>query len=216
MSCNLSNLPKVPQSMKLATSVTKSSRGFTLIELLIVITILGILSATVLPKFLSSSDFSEYTYRSDVISKLRLIQTKAMQQTTIKASADPKALCSRIVLITTNKLGEPDNCLIDGDNNGTFDLTALSFGTDDTAITGDNSEIKLRATTVRIDDKDSANITFTTSANGENFVFDNMGRPLTLDGDNLPTIPCIPCTISIIGDETVTIQIEQEGYIHAL
>ena len=54
------------------------------------------------------------------------------------------------------------------------------------------------------------------NATNNTFVFDTMGRPLTLDANNLPTVACAPCTISITGDETVTIQIEQEGYIHAL
>lgn len=56
--------------------------GFTLLELIIVIVILGILSVSVAPKIFSSNGFSEFGYRADVISKLRLIQLRAMQQGT--------------------------------------------------------------------------------------------------------------------------------------
>lgn len=83
-------------------STATFSRGFTLIELIIVIIILGILSVTVAPKFFSSKGFSEYAYRTDIIAKLRLIQTKAMQQT--------NSNYCHTVLVTTTQLGTPDSC----------------------------------------------------------------------------------------------------------
>ena len=92
--------------MKKIRALNSSSRtlitGFTLIELVIVIIILGILSVTVAPKFFTSKGFSEYAYRSDIIAKLRLIQTKAMQQTN-------NNYC-HTVLVTNTQLGTPDNC----------------------------------------------------------------------------------------------------------
>jgi MSHA pilin protein MshC len=75
----------------------KQNTGFTLIELVIVIVILAILSVTVAPKFFSSNGFSEYAYRTDVIAKLRLIQTRAMQQANDN--------CHQ-VMITSKKLGK--------------------------------------------------------------------------------------------------------------
>ena len=80
-------------------SLLAANRGFTLIELIIVIIILGILSVTVAPKFFTTSGFSEFAYRSDVIAKLRLIQTRAMQQVN-----EP---CHR-VKITNKQLGKID------------------------------------------------------------------------------------------------------------
>ena len=38
---------------------------------------------------------------------------------------------------------------------------------------------------------------------GFSFTFDGMGRP-----------SCNPCLITVIGDSTLTIEIESEGYIH--
>ena len=72
-------------------------RGFSIIELVVVIIILGILSATVAPKLFTSKGYSEYAYRSDAISKLRLIQTRAMQQ--------GSGGCYQVML-TSSKLGK--------------------------------------------------------------------------------------------------------------
>lgn len=59
----------------------KKNKGFTLIELVMVIIIMGILAVTVLPKFFGSNGFEEYAYRTEVISTLRAVQQKAMQDT---------------------------------------------------------------------------------------------------------------------------------------
>lgn len=60
--------------------VNKNS-GFTLIELIIVIILISILAVTIIPKLLSSKGFEEYTYRDELIIKLRSIQLRTMQQT---------------------------------------------------------------------------------------------------------------------------------------
>ena len=146
-----------------------------MIELIIVIIILGILSVTVAPKFLTSKGFSEYAYRTDVIAKLRLIQTKAMQQTN-------SGYCHS-VLVTATKLGTPENC-----------GPSLSFATP-----WQDSASKLQ-----IDSND--NITFATNFTGNSFTFDSMGRPSC----------AAPCVITISGEQSISVQIEAEGYIHAL
>ncbi len=61
--------------------LAKKNRGFTLIELIIVIILIGILAVTVVPKFITSKGFEEYTYRDELIIKLRAIQLRTMQQT---------------------------------------------------------------------------------------------------------------------------------------
>jgi MSHA pilin protein MshC len=160
-----------------SNSVNKIQRchGFTLIELIIVIIILGILSVTVAPKFFTSKGFSEYAYRTDAIAKLRLIQTKAMQQTN-------GSYCHS-VLVTSTKLGEPDNCGI-----------SPSFAT----------SWQDSATRLQVDAND--NITFSTNITGNSFSFDSMGRPSC----------ATPCTITISGEQSISVQIEEEGYIHAI
>jgi MSHA pilin protein MshC len=86
-------------------AVCIKARGFSLIELLMVLLILAIISITVLPKFFTSKGFAEYAYQDDVITKLRLIQTQAMQQTNNNAN-----YC-HTVLITTKQIGIADNCI---------------------------------------------------------------------------------------------------------
>ncbi len=90
-------LPRVTSIEKASGLPINKNDGFTLIELVIVIIILGILSVTVTPKFFTSSGFSEYAYRTDVIAKLRLIQTRAMQQANDNCHE---------VLILSKKLGK--------------------------------------------------------------------------------------------------------------
>lgn len=128
----------------------KRSCGFTLIELIIVIIILGILSATIAPKFFSSTGLTEYTYRSDVIAKLRLLQTKRMQQT-----ANDLGYCYQI-LVNAKQLGVPSG---DCDDTPSFD-----------------TNWQPQATGVIVETAD--NITFSTNATNNVFEFDTMGRPI--------------------------------------
>jgi MSHA pilin protein MshC len=60
------------------------------------------------------------------------------------------------------------------------------------------------ATKVKIADQD--NITFSSNITGNSFVFDSMGRPSC----------AAACKITINGEQTISVQIESEGYIHAL
>ncbi len=154
------------------------TKGFTLIELVVVIIILGILAATVTPKFLSSNDFEEYAYRSEVVSTLRAIQLRAMQQT------HESNICHQ-VNITNDMLGllatDSGTCGTDWFDDAKYDLNK-----DD------------GPTSVQID-SDSA-VTFANLT----FSFDQMGRP----------VGCSPCEITIIGDETLVVKIEAEGFIH--
>ena len=60
------------------------------------------------------------------------------------------------------------------------------------------------ATKVKIADQD--NVTFDSNITNDSFLFDSMGRPSC-------TAPCI---ITIKGEQTISVQIESEGYIHAL
>lgn len=148
--------------------------GFSLIELIVVIIILGILSVTVAPKMFSGNGFSEFGYRADAIAKLRLIQTRAMQQ-----GSDG---CYQVML-TSSKLGK-------------VTCTVSPVFVD--------QDIQ-RATLAEISSDDQ--VTF--SPSGKIFTFDSMGRP-KVDGDNEAI------TITVIGEQTLGIKIESEGYIHAI
>ncbi len=56
----------------------RASAGFTLIELTVVITILGVLSATIAPRFFTQSAFSERAYADELASALRSAQKAAV------------------------------------------------------------------------------------------------------------------------------------------
>jgi len=53
-------------------------RGFTLIELIMVIILLGILSATALPKFYGKRTFAEHAFFSDTLNAIRYAQKLAV------------------------------------------------------------------------------------------------------------------------------------------
>ena len=70
------------KSLQLNSFNDKNEYGFTLIELIVVIILISIMAVTVLPKFFTSNGFEEFTYRDELITKLRAIQLRSMQQTT--------------------------------------------------------------------------------------------------------------------------------------
>ena len=78
----------------------KAMAGISLIELIVVIILISILSVTAGSKFFSSGGFEEYSYRDEVINKLRAVQLKSMQQT--------NGSCNE-VLFTNTQMGLPDN-----------------------------------------------------------------------------------------------------------
>jgi MSHA pilin protein MshC len=128
------------------------------------------MATTVIPKFFNSTGFQEYTYQAEVITKLRSIQFRAMQQTN-------SSECHK-VFVTENALGIPQNC----------DETSGNWQSDTTSIII----------------QDGHDVTFDVSSGDYSLIFDNMGRP---------TI-CTPCLITVLGDSTLTIKVESEGYIH--
>lgn len=161
--------------MKLGESNQIKYNGFTMIELIVVIIMLAIMATTVVPKFFNSTGFQEYTYQAEVITKLRSIQLRAMQQTN-------NSHC-HTVLVTETALGIPEPC----------------NSTSPVAWEGETNTDESGTTSVKID----TNHDVIFSPTSFSFTFDSMGRP-----------SCSTCLIKVIGDSTLTIKIESEGYIH--
>lgn len=153
--------------------------GFTIIELIVVIIILSILATMVIPKFFNSTGFQEFTYQAEIITKLRSIQLRAMQQTDSAGSN----IC-HTVLVTEGALGVPENC----------DLTLADGWQGENELTGEPGTTNLKV-------EEGHEVTFAPIA--FSFSFDSMGRPT-----------CSTCLITVVGDSTLTIKIESEGYIH--
>lgn len=156
--------------------------GFTLIELTITIILISIMAVTVLPKFFQSNGFEEYTYRDELISKLRAIQLRSMQQIN-------NSTC-RNIEVTSNEIG------------------LLATTPNETTCESDPAG---ETTTVTIDSNHS--VSFTVSESLSSFSFSPLGKP----------VGCTPvdiCTITITitgesGESELTVEINQEGYIHA-
>ena len=160
--------------------VRRDNKGFTTIELVVVLIIVSILAATALPRFFSANSYEEYSYQNELVSTLRAIQLRAMQQTA-------NAVCHSVFINTTQDIvgllatdiGNADNCHVS------------SFHSDITQIAIDASHL----------------VNVSSSEADNKFSFDSMGRPQGC---------AMPCQIMITGQQTLTIQIEAEGYIHAL
>jgi MSHA pilin protein MshC len=150
----------------------QKNNGFSLIELVVVILMISIMAVTVLPKFFTSNGFEEFTYRDEIITKLRAIQLRSMQQTT-------GTICKGIQLETAPS--------------AIIGLQATDLGTNacTTDYAGDT-------TTVIVNPKHS--VSFTLSEGLTNFSFSAEGKPLgcisespckitiTIAGENSPKI----------------------------
>lgn len=84
-----------------AKSKLSSKLGFTLVEVTTVMVLIGILAVTVVAKFSTSSGIEHYNYRARLISSLRLVQQRAMQQTL------NSSICHQLV-IAADKYGIPN------------------------------------------------------------------------------------------------------------
>jgi len=159
--------------MKSTTGSLCKITGFTLIELIVVIILLGILSTTVIPKFFSSNGFEEYTYRNELLTKLRAIQLRAMQQT-------DGSQC-HLILVTAKKVGLPKNC-------------------DATKFSNDGTEPETEVVEI------THEVGFDVNSGNFSFSFDQMGRPQNCSAN--------PCKITIVGESTLSVEINSEGYIY--
>lgn len=158
-----------------------SNKGFTLIELIVVIILISILAVTVVPKFLSSKGFEEYSYRDELIVKLRAIQLRTMQQTDGNVCHNIKVEASEISLLET--VG-----------------TACGTGNagESTTVTITNDHV----------------VSFSISGGLSNFSFSSLGRPEAVGCGDATTLCSITLTVS--GESDLVIEINQEGFIHAV
>ena len=171
----------------------KTQTGFTIIELVTVIILLGILAVYVLPKFNGSSSFEAYTYRTQLISALRLTQQRAMQYTAtthINDNGSTVNMCHHLVFdVSGARYGVPNrtDCSIETFPNG--------WQPDSTGLIVDSNH----------------QVTF--EIQGQN-------NPSAIGFNHLgvPTKNCLGgCVINVIGaDETVQIKIAAQGFIYAI
>jgi MSHA pilin protein MshC len=172
----------------------KAQGGFTLLELIVVMVIIGILAVFVVPKFSGASGYSEYTYQNRLVSVLRNMQIRAMQ--------DSRPLfCHRISFVNTNTeiaFGPASSNYASGNESGTC-ASSIDY----------NSPAYLRTSATEIIE---ASVSMT-AVDGSTIVgaidFDSFGAPKTAISN------CSAgCTVTFTGVTTAPVCIESEGFIH--
>ncbi|AAZ26905.1 type II secretion system protein [Colwellia psychrerythraea] len=171
-------------------------QGFTLVELVTVILLISILAVSVAPKFGGTASYEAHTHRAKLISALRLTQQRAMQQTD---TAD--GYCHQLVFDNdslVSRYGIPDR----------VDCTVTTFS-------GQIPEWQPDATGFEVELKYQVSFGIQGKNNPSAITFDSMGRPVS--NATLANNCVGGCIINIQSSvETLRIQIESEGYIHAI
>ncbi|RJG49980.1 type II secretion system protein [Motilimonas pumila] len=170
--------------------------GFTLVELVIVIILLGILAAYALPKLLSSSGFEDYAVRDQLITRLRLTQLQNM-------NADPSNnATSNACYWTVIKQDAPNSCIY------SYETARLANG--GSQCSAPDTGLSCSASAPEHQSDPYGLITFANkvSITTGNFLFDFHGR-------ETQACATFPCQIDIDSGNSLSVEIEQEGYIHA-
>lgn len=172
--------------------------GFTLIELVIVLVLLGVLATVAAARFQGRSGYAEYTFQNRLVSALRNMQTRAMQD-----SRD--GFCHQINFqygVGVAAFGPPSADFTSGNQAQTC-LTSINFSTAEFLRT-DAGEVSDESVSMASSDGAATSISF--------IGFDSLGRPLSSANNCSGNAGC---QVSFSGEETVSVCVEQEGYIHA-
>ncbi|GAA0856547.1 hypothetical protein GCM10009114_18910 [Aliiglaciecola litoralis] len=155
-----------------------------------VMALLGILAVSVAPRFQSTGSVVEYTYQSRLISSLRTMQQRAMNDTR-------SGFCFFVNVF--------------GGSNSSFGPPTLNYANSNRAntcaTTIDSSE-DAQYLVANIDEMAADNVTITDGAG--TISFNSMGCPATASGN------CGSSKrIELRGETTIAVCIESQGYIHA-
>jgi MSHA pilin protein MshC len=164
--------------------------GFTLIELVIVIILIGILAATAIPKFIGNNGFEAQAYRDQLLQLLKTVQQQAMscdKACRSTRTANPYA-CNKVLIVAESST-EPSR-----------------FGIPTNCDDESSTPLKLPETFnppqlgMSKAEADSSAIKFS---------------PHTIEFNSRGVASsCAGCDISIFGEQTLSIRIESQGYIH--
>lgn len=170
--------------------------GFTFVELVAIILIVGILAVAAVPRFFSTSGFAESTYQARLISALRTMQERAMQDT--RNSSSGTNFCYQIGILrdADSAFGPATMNFVDLGNQALSCTTMIQDDTDLEYMTATNSDMLNDA--VRI------------SAGPDVIQFSSLGCPI------VASVACgSSVQVDITGENTVSVCVESQGYIHA-
>jgi len=173
----------------------KAQGGFTLLELIIVMIILGVLAVYAVPKFSGAGGYSEYTYQNRLISVLRNMQVRAMQDSR-------PSFCHRINFVSTSTqvaFGPASTNYTTGNEAATC-ATSIDF----------NAPEFLRSSATEILDS-NVSMTVVDGATAISAIdFNSFGAPQTVVSN------CSAgCEVTFTGDAAATVCIKSQGFIHA-
>ncbi|MGJ8680148.1 type II secretion system protein [Paraglaciecola sp.] len=171
--------------------------GFTLVELIVVISLISVLAVSAYSRLGSSAGYAEYTYQSRLISTLRNMQTRAMNDTR-------EDLCFKVNFnLSPAAFGPPSrNYQTPSSTSPTCENT-IDYTSPDYIGVASSSEMSSDDVTLTTQDDSGASFT--------SIQFDNWGRPSLSTGASCN----LQCNVQLSGENTVKVCIESEGYIHA-
>ena len=171
--------------------------GFSLIELITVVVLIGVLSVIAATRFQSRDGYVEYAYQDRLITALRNMQTRAMQDTR-------SGFCFRINLAygTASAYGPPSLDYSPGNGAATCGSNINSSAPAFLAVQA--PELSDESVVLSSRDGNFTNFSY--------LAFDAFGRPLNGAANcNTGT----PCRVTLAGESSVDVCIESQGYVHA-
>lgn len=182
--------------------------GYTLLELIIVIIILGVLAVSAYSRFAGKDGVVEYTYQARLISSLRAMQMRAMQDTR-------DGYCFQVNL-SAAAFGPPDfTHTAPGNPNLAYKLAGSAAEIARTCSTAIGS---LTPDYLRTNGNEMAEegLSLDGIASINHIGFDSLGRPVNNSNPANPVAQCTSgCRIDIKGVTSAGVCIEPQGYIHA-
>jgi MSHA pilin protein MshC len=175
------------------SSFKPKNKGFTLIELVLVLVLLGILSVAVYPRMTGKGGIVEYTYQARLVSALRTMQQRAMQDTR-------DGFCFKVALFSDNNsaFGPPSlNYIDDSDINKTLTCSnQISTDLDNAYVIASNADMLNDAVTI--------------TAAPDFVQFNSMGCTIDVLGNACAT----DVRIEIQGKNSIAVCVNSQGYIH--